>query len=147
MNKVLLHIGCGNCRGEGLINNDKDEMDISKPWPYKDGTVDGIVSMMVFQCLGWPDLMFAFGESYRVLKPGGVMRMGIVLEDTHEPLERTLYGHNINLFSYSLLESVLKNRIGYSQVKLCKWRETTVPEFVQVDNRHLRGSSYIEVIK
>jgi hypothetical protein len=143
----LLHIGCGNVRPEGFINTDKDEMDITKPWPYKDGSVDGITSMAVIQCLTWKELMFAFKESLRVLKKGGVMRIGVTLAETNYPLEKILYGKNINLFSYELLKNVLIDRIGYSSIKLCKWRETSVPEFAPLDIRHHRGSSYIEVIK
>lgn len=145
--RVLLHIGCGNVRHQGLINTDKDEMDISKPWPYENESVDGIVSMQVFQCLTWKELMVAFLESYRVLRSGGVMRMGVSLVETNYPLEKVLYGANINLFSFDLLKNILIDRIGYEKIKLCKWRETAIPEFVLVDSRHNRGSSYIEVTK
>ncbi len=147
MSKVLLHIGAGNCRFDGLINTDVDEMDIRKTWLYGAESVGGIVSMQVLQCLTWKELMFTFREMYRVLKKGGVMRMGVSLVETNYPLDRVLYGANINLFSYDLLKNILIDRIGFSSIKLCKFRETAVPEFVPVDNRHNRGSSYIEVIK
>lgn len=144
---TLLHIGCGNRRHGGFINTDKEEMDISKPWKYADNSVDGIISMQVLQQLHWRDLIVALRESYRVLKPGGVMRFGTVLLDTGLPLEFLLGFKNINLFSYDILKRVLIDHIGYSSIRLCKWRETTLKEFIPVDNRHDRGSSYFEVIK
>ncbi len=144
--KKLLHIGCGNCRFEGMENTDAEEMDIRKTWLYGAESVDGIVSMQVLQCLDWKHLVFTFREMYRVLKKGGVMRMGVNLVETNYPLEKVLYGANINLFSFCLLENILK-RVGFSEVKLCKYQETSVPEFSQVDSRNTRGSSYIEVIK
>jgi len=144
---MLIHIGCRNRKYEGFINTDKDEMDITKPWPYESNSVDGIISMQVFQCLTWKELMFTFSESLRVLKKGGVMRMGVSLMETNYRLDEVLYGNNINLFSFDLLKNVLIDRIGYSSIKLCKYRETLIPEFAQVDSRSNRGSSYIEVVK
>mgnify|MGYP001578046497 CR=1 FL=1 len=145
--KTLLHIGAGKIKHKGFINTDKNEMDISKLWPHNDSSVDGIISMCVFQCLLWKDLVVAFTEAYRVLKKGGLMRMGVFLEDTKEPLDRFLYGDNINMFSFDLLRRVLVDRVGFSEIKLCKFRETAVTEFIPVDNRHKRGSSYVEVRK
>src|SRR3990167_3983754 len=142
----FLHVGCGNRRIAGFINTDKNEMDISKPWPHKDESVDGIISMAVLHCLGWPELLLALKESYRVLKKGGVMRIGVNLVETGYHLEKVLYGVNVNLFSFDLLSNIL-TRVGYSEVKRCNWRESVVPEFAQVDSRHHRGSSYLEVTK
>lgn len=146
--KTLLHIGCGNQRHQGFINTDKTEMDISKPWPYANESVDGIVSMQVLQQLAWRDLIFALNESYRVLKKGGVMRFGTILVESDKPLDFVLGFKNITLFSFDLLKRVLIDRVGYSSIRICKYRETTVPEFVPVDNRHVgKGTVYIEVIK
>jgi ubiquinone/menaquinone biosynthesis C-methylase UbiE len=147
-NKVLLHIGCGNCRVDGFINTDKAEMDISKPWPYEDESVDGIVSMQVFQQLCWRNLMVAFKESYRVLKKGGVMRFGTILIESDKPLEYILGFKNINLFSFELLKKVLVWRIGYSDIQICQFRSSAIPEFASIDNRHInKGTFYIEVRK
>lgn len=144
----FLHIGCGKRRHRGFVNTDKDEMDISKSWPYENESVDGIVSMQVFQQLAWRDLVVAFRESYRVLKTGGVMRFGTVLVESNKPLDYILGWNNINLFSFDLLKRVLKGRIGYSDVKICEYQETTVPKFKQVDNRSIdKGTFFIECIK
>ena len=144
---MLLHIGCGKIKHEGFINTDKGDMDISKPWPYEDDSINGIISMMVIQCLGWKDLVTAFREAHRVLRPGGVMRMGLFLVETNHPLETFLYGDNINLFSFDLLKNILVNRVGFSDIELCGPKQTRIPEFAQVDNRHHKGASYVEVVK
>ena len=160
ISKVLLHIGCGNRYHRGFINSDKDVvfpdsnskkldtvMDITKPWPYENESVDGIVSMVVFQCLNWVELYFALQESYRVLKKGGVMRFGVVLEETNQPLRRFLFGANIQIYNLELFRSVLIDRIGYSSIKLCNYQETAIPEFKRVDCRSNRGTSFVEVVK
>ena len=156
----LLHIGCGNHYHEGFINSDKDDtfpdgspkkldvvMDIAKPWSYEDESIDGIISMVVFQCLNWIELYFAFQESYRVLKKGGVMRFGVVLEETSQPVRKFLFGKNIQVYNFELFRSILISRIGYSSIKLCNYRETTIPEFAKVDCRSARGTSFIEITK
>lgn len=159
--KILLHIGCGDRYHKGFINSDKDNvwpdsgipkkvdmiMDITARWPYENESIDGIISMVVFQCLTWIDLFYVFKQSYRVLKKGGVMRFGVVLEETNQPLRRFLYGHNIQIFNFELFRSVLIDRIGYKSIKLCNYQETLIPEFKAVDFRQNRGTSFIEVIK
>lgn len=153
--KTLLHVGCGNRIYEGFINSDKnvhgrpiEEMDLAKPWPYADESVDGIVSMHVLQQLTWRELVVALSESYRVLKKGGVMRFGApIVEMEDRSLEYLLGWNNINLFSFDLLERVLVGRIGYSQIKKHWSRRSAMPELARLDNRHNRGTIYIEVMK
>jgi ubiquinone/menaquinone biosynthesis C-methylase UbiE len=144
---MILHIGCGKRKHEGFVNTDKEEMDISKPWPYEDESVDGIISMQVFQQLTWRELIIALKESYRVLKKGGVMRFGTVLLDSGRPLDFLLGWKNIILFNYSILRDVLVDHIGYNSIRLCGYQDTSIPEFKKVDNRRDRGSSYVEVVK
>ena len=154
-NLVLLHIGCGNRIYEGFINSDKnvngrpiEEMDLAKPWPYADESIDGIVSMHVMQQLTWRELLVAFPEAYRVLKKGGVMRMGCPsVEIADRRLEYLVGWNNINLFSFDLLKKVLVDRIGFSQIKNCQYKHSAIPELARLDNRSSRGTIYIEVIK
>ena len=142
----LLHIGAGNCTHEGFINLRQEDMDISQPWPYEDGSVDGVISMQVLQQLYWRDLRVALWESYRVLHSGGVMRFGTMLIDDNM-LDYVLGWKNINLFSFDLLQRVLE-QIGFRGVAVCEYRESKIKEFAQVDNRPIgRGTSYIECYK
>jgi predicted SAM-dependent methyltransferase len=157
---VLLHVGAGGRYYEGFINSDRrnswdgkrfkiDEvMLLEEPWPYADKSVDGIVGMHVFQQLAWRDLVKAFKEAHRVLKKGGVLRMGLPMVELQEKsLEWLLGWNNINLLSFDLLKMVLVDRIGFKHIRRRGYRRSRMKEFIKVDNRHDRGTWYIEVIK
>ena len=123
-------------------------MPLGEPWPYADNSVDGIVGMHVFQQLTWRELLVAFREAYRVLKLGGVLRMGVpMVEIEARSLDYILGWNNINLFSFDLLKRVLVDRIGFLSIKNCKFQETAMPELAQIDNRLDRGTWYLEAIK
>ena len=146
MAKIFLNIGCENRKFEGFINSDKDEMDISKPWPYQDNSVDGISAMQGLQQLQWRDLTFTLREIYRVLKPDGVLRFSTVLIEKHD-LDYLLGWENINVFSFDLLKEVFK-QIGFKKIRLAKPDDSVLLEFRIIDDYRVRkGSSYIEVIK
>lgn len=154
----IMHVGCANRYAEGFINSDKtaewkgkkhrlDEIfDLGKTWPHEDESVDGIVGMAVFQQLAWRDLVIAFNEAKRVLKKGGVLRMGVPLAENDKPLEHLLGWNNINLFSYDLLERVLTKKIGFSQCNLKNYHESAMAELAKLDNR-IDHQYYIEAIK
>jgi len=157
-NLKLLHVGAANRYYEGFINSDKLEvwkgkkrkldlvMDLGKPWPYKDEIVDGIVGMHVFQQLTWRELIVAFSEARRVLKKGGVLRMGVPMVEIDKPLEYLLGWKNINLFSFGLLDNVLK-RIGFIHFKERGYKRSRLPILATVDNRPNRGTLYYEAVK
>ena len=156
----LLHVGCANRYYEGFENSDKMTswkgrkykldrvMPLGEPWPHKDKSVDGIVGMHVFHQLSWRELVVAFREAYRVLKPGGVLRMGLpMVEIIDRDLDYLLGWNNINLFSFDLLERVLVERIGFRSIENCDYQKTAIEEFKQIDNRRNRGTWYIECVK
>lgn len=143
----LLHIGAASKYLEGFINSDmRDEwkgkkhkldeiFDIGKAWPHETESVDGIVGMAIFQQLYWRDLVVAFSEAKRVLKKGGVLRMGVPLSESDKPLEHLLGWNNINLFSYDLLERVLIKKIGFSTCSLKNVGQSALPILAKADNR------------
>jgi SAM-dependent methyltransferase len=158
-NLILLHIGCANKYHEGFINSDYvtehngvqfkvDEiMDITKPWPYANESVDGIVSMHVLQQIYWRDLIFALQEAKRVLKKGGVMRFGCPMIDIeYWTLHKLLGWKNINLFSVDLLRQVFK-RLGFKKFRQRGWRKSYLHELTYADNREGRATLYFDVIK
>jgi ubiquinone/menaquinone biosynthesis C-methylase UbiE len=153
MDKVILHLGAGGYIYEGYINVDRKprngsiKMELSEPWPFENNSIDGIVSMHVIQQLSWRQLLVAFREAYRVLKKGGVMRMGvtdIALED--KSLEYLLGWNNINLFCEDLLKKVLIDRMGWTSFRKHWYKRGAMPELYRIDNK--RGKTvYYEVIK
>jgi len=146
MEKIFLNIGCENRKFQGFVNTDKDEMDISKPWPYQDNSVDGISAMQVLQQLHWRDLVFCLREIYRVLKPGGVLRFSTVLIEKHD-LDYLLGWENVNVFNFELIKNVF-NKIGFSKIRLAKPDDSVLLEFRVIDDYRVRkGSSYVEIIK
>lgn len=135
MDSVYLHVGCGPFQIPGFTNTDK-EMNIAEPWPYGDQSVDGIASSHVLQELPWRELVKAFAEMKRVLKPDGVLRFGVPHVGNGYPLEFLLGFGNVNLFSSDLLRDVLF-RIGFAVVSFPPFwaTESRHPRIVEADNR------------
>ena len=154
---ILLHLGCADRYIKGFINSDKSTewkggkykldciMDITKPWNFPDNSVDGIISMHVLQQLTWRELLVTLREARRVLSTGCVMRIGVPMIENGKTLDYLLGWNNINLFSYELLENVL-TQIGFRKIKRCKYQESAVEAFKQVDNRPDQ-TIFIEVTK
>jgi len=81
--KPALQIGCGKNVLSGWLNSDislKDSrtgiyMDAGKPFPLPDGSFDYIYSEHLFEHLTYQQAQNMLKESYRVLKPGGIIRI------------------------------------------------------------------------
>ena len=71
-----LNLGCGGNILAGWENHDAD-LDISKPLPYEDNSIDFIFAEHVCEHLTTPDVVRFFMESYRVLKTGGTLRIAV----------------------------------------------------------------------
>ncbi len=50
-------------------------MDMTRPFPFGDNSVDVIYSSHTFEHLTYEQGRFAFGECVRILKPGGIIRI------------------------------------------------------------------------
>jgi predicted SAM-dependent methyltransferase len=160
MGKRLLHVGCANRYHEGFENSDKmtgwDDkeykldrvMPLGEPWPRSNESVDGIVGMHVFQQLPWRELIVCFREAFRVLKPGGVLRMGIpTAEMTGRKLEWLVGWNNVNLLNEQILRDVLVDHIGFKQLRERGFRRSRIKELGKVDNREKRFTKYFEATK
>lgn len=158
-NKILLHVGCANRYYDGFVNCDWTTningnenkvdvvFDLGKPWPFADESVDGIVGMHVFQQLHWRELVLCFREAFRVLKKGGVLRIGSpMLENEDKSLDFLLGWNNVNIFTIDLLHRVLL-RVGFKNCVQRGFRKSRQPKFARVDNRHDRGTIYVEAVK
>lgn len=70
-----LNLGCGtNYLPAPWTNFDRD-MDITKPLPIADGTVDKILIEHCLEHVSGPTGFRFLQEAYRILKPGGVLRI------------------------------------------------------------------------
>lgn len=99
-----LQIGCGANRLEGWLNTGiilqecraGIYLDAGKRFPFPDATFEHIFSEHVFEHLTYPQAMNMLKESYRVLKPGGVIRIATpdlrfllgLYQDPEKPLHK-----------------------------------------------------------
>lgn len=78
-----LQIGCGRNHLEGWLNTGISfvetragiYLDAGKPFPFPDESFDYVFSEHLFEHLTYPQAMNMLKESYRVLKPEGVIRI------------------------------------------------------------------------
>jgi predicted SAM-dependent methyltransferase len=76
-----LQLGAGNARHEGWLNTDIEageglaHLDASKPFPLADGAIHYVASEHVVEHLSYEDGKVMLAESFRVLAPGGKVRI------------------------------------------------------------------------
>lgn len=76
-----LHLGTGHNRLAGWLNTDRDVdaevvlLDATRPFPLPDGTVDYVFAEHLVEHLPYSDALRMLQESYRVLTPGGRVRL------------------------------------------------------------------------
>ena len=77
-----LQLGCGRHWLEGWLNadyyprtSDILQIDVTAPLPFADGVFDYIFSEHVIEHVSYPNGVFMLSECFRVLKPGGVVRI------------------------------------------------------------------------
>ena len=174
-----LNWGCGPCITPGWINSDRNpgegidlNCDIREGLPLESNTLDYIVSIHALQDLPYSDLLPALRELHRVLKPGGVLRLG--LPDLDKALQAYLrkdagyfyipdrdaqsigaklitqiiwYGSVRTPFTYDFIEELLL-QVGFSCVVRCAYRQSKsqYTEIITLDNRE-RESMFIEATK
>lgn len=71
-----VQLGCGEHRLPGWENFD-DEVDISKPLPFEDRSIDNILVEHCLEHVGPNEAMLFLEEAHRVLVPGGVLRVAL----------------------------------------------------------------------
>lgn len=80
---LQLHLGCGESPKQGWVNIDLVGLPVDLAWnldqplPFSDGSVDAIFHEHVLEHLVLDRGYTLLRESYRVLKPGGVLRIGV----------------------------------------------------------------------
>lgn len=72
---INLNVGCGQNIIPGWCNTDLPTVDISKPLLFSDNTIDNILAEHVIEHVPCHEAMRFLDECYRVLKPGGAIRV------------------------------------------------------------------------
>lgn len=174
-----LNWGCGGMPAEGWLNADRLPLpgidvcgDIRDGLPLPDDDLDYIVGIHALQDLPYLDLAPALREMRRVLKPGGVLRLGLpdldraidaywrgdrdyfYVPDEHARsiggkliAQMIWYGSTRTPFTYDFAEELLLSA-GFRGVIRCRFGETAsrYSEIVRLDNRE-RESLFVEARK
>lgn len=80
---LRLHLGCGWNYLDGWVNSDLvgGKLDVAwnllRPLPFPDGSVDAAFLEHVFEHMTYEQTLRVLGHIHRVLKPGGVLRVGV----------------------------------------------------------------------
>jgi SAM-dependent methyltransferase len=174
-----LNWGCGPCTALGWINADRKagagvdlRCDIRDGLPIRANSLDYIVSIHVLQDLMYTDLRPALRELHRILKPGGILRIG--LPDLDKAIQAYLHkdrgyfyipdsdGYSIGTklvtqiiwygsvrtpFTFDFLEEILL-QADFRHVTRCHYRESksSYADIVLLDNRE-RESLFVEATK
>jgi len=171
-----LQWGCGDKPAPGWINADRNRVDgvdlhgdIRDGLALPDDSVDYAVAIHALQDLRWADIPVALGELRRVIKPGGVLRLGLpdldlaiaayqrgdaahfcVPDHDAQVLGAKLvtyliwYGSTRTPFNVDFAREALA-RAGFRDVRRRAFRETASrhAEIVALDNRE-RESLFVE---
>jgi SAM-dependent methyltransferase len=168
MAPARLNWGCGAHPEPGWVNSDlKDapgidiSCDIRDGLPVADGSFDYVVSIHALPMIPYPELVPALQELRRVLRPGGVLRLGLpdldrairayqtgdrsyflVPDDDESTLSGKLivqllwYGWSVTLFTEEFALDLLR-KAGFRDVRACAYRCTASEHegIVALDNR------------
>lgn len=174
-----LNWGCGSWTPEGWINSDIKEgpgidlaCDILNGLPLESNSVDYAVSICALPEMTYPNLVPVLQELRRVLKPGGVLRLGLADLDkaiaAYQRRDRDYflipdeevkslggkfivyllwYGYVKLFFTREFIEEMLL-KAGFTRVHHCTFKETKSPwlEIVELDNRE-NECLFVEAVK
>jgi predicted SAM-dependent methyltransferase len=174
-----LNWGCGPSPRPGWLNSDLQgypgvdlPCDIRAGLPLADESMDYVVAIHAVQDLPFVDLDGALTELRRVLKEGGVLRLGLpdldraiaaylrgdggyfYVPDEHARsvggklcVQVTWYGSTRTPFTFDLARELLE-RSGFRSITRCAYRETRSPwpDIVALDNRE-RESLFVEATR
>jgi predicted SAM-dependent methyltransferase len=174
-----LHWGCGSITPYGWVNSDIRAQegvdvvaDICQKLPFADEEFDYIASQHALPEISYWHLDGALKELRRVLKTGGVLRLGLpdmdrairayqakdadyfLVPDEHAKsvagkmiVQLTWYGLCRCMFTMDFAKELL-DRAGFQNIQPCSFRETrsSFPGIVELDNRELE-SLFIEATK
>lgn len=174
-----LQWGCGPKAATGWVNSDRItgpgielSCDIRAGLPVPADYFDYAVSMHALQEIPYRELVLVLGELRRVLRPGGILRLGLpdldraidayvrrdagyfqVPDDEVKSLagklsvQMTWYGISRSLLTFDFVAELCGNA-SFTEVRRCEFRETggPYPEIVSLDNRR-RESFFVEAVK
>jgi predicted SAM-dependent methyltransferase len=174
-----LQWGCGPKVAAGWVNSDRRvapgidlSCDIRAGLPVPADEFDYVVSMHALQEIPYRELDGVLRELRRVLKPGGILRLGLpdldraidayvrgdadyfhIKDDEVKSLagklsvQMTWYGASRSLLTFDFLAELCL-KAGFARVCRCEFRQTASlhPDIVSLDNRR-RETFFLEAVK
>lgn len=126
--------------------------DLAHSIPLVDGVADFIYSSHFLEHLFRKDGENLLAESFRVLKPGGTIRVVVpdlayalslysagekekmLLDNFFVEDDDSYYARHRYMYDFPMLEDALR-RVGFHDVRLCDFRKGRTPDLVSLDNR------------
>ena len=154
-----LHLACGYERFEGWENHDRD-VDMAKPLPFDGDSIDFIFNHHALEHVTQQEGYRFLGECYRILRPGGVLRIGVpdirrilticsvphvfgpyVVErggSARAAVEGVIFefGHQA-IYTADLLDAMLRT-IGFRTTAALSWDDTAFAELRPTLAKHHR---------
>lgn len=174
-----LNWGCGMVTPLGWVNSDIGmgpgvdvPADIRQGMPFESNGFDYIVSIHALPELAYTELDAALAELFRILKPGGVLRLGLpdldlaltayasgdvdyflIGDDVVKSLagkmivQLTWFGRSRSMYTWDFIRELLE-RNQFTRVERCRFRESksSHPGILDLDNRPLE-SLFVEAMK
>ena len=154
--KKMLNIGCGHRFHKDWINIDIDpaspevkKVNIMQGLPYADNSFDVVYHSNVLEHLPWQKGKEMIAECYRVLKPGGILRINIpdlekICREYLLNMEKASAGdvmaaHNYDWMLIEMLDQVSRNKSGGEMAEYLSQTQLPNPEFLKQ-----RLGSYID---
>ena len=136
-------------------------LNVTKRFPYDDATFDYVFSSHLLEHLYYYQAIFCLSETFRVLKKGGVVRIGVpdldkivqnydskYPENFLEAIFESKQKYNKNKHHWYYNETSLTKlleKTGFSKTYRCEFREGNCADVTLIDNRP--ESLFMEAIK
>lgn len=172
---LLIHPGSQNVRKEGWVNVDlagypvELRWNLVRPLPFQAGTADAVFNEHLLEHFSIPDALVLAQDWHRVLKPGGVLRIGVpdagaYLSAYSEPDGETLrvfrpeaatrllavsaifyWPQHVTMYDFETMQLLL-TAAGFEQVERRDFGDTRLER--SPDSPHRRVETlYIEAVK
>lgn len=107
---MKIQFGCGSNRLEGWKNHDAD-VNVTKRLPYGDAVAEVVFAEHLCEHISAPECLRFFDECFRILKPGGVLRICVPILDriTDDAHKRDLvlgHGHQV-IMNFGVLSHLM----------------------------------------
>lgn len=148
---MKLNLGCSSGHVGGFVNVDlvppADQLvDLSKPWPWEDGSVDYVRAHDIVEHLS--DKILTMNEAWRVLKPGGIFDIIVPTTDGRgawqDPQHCSYW--NRNSFFYYTDKDPHRERFGKAYGINARFR-VLAEQLDQLENEVVKLTILLEAVK